>query len=354
VEQITAEQAEPQGSAASEQAASAPDFGALFKAHVFKTEAPQGATQSEASSADPETSAADEQPGVDASQHGTPATSTDGDGTPADATPQSAADQPKLSRSQRKALHQQSDPSGRAAQPATADTSAQTTPSPAPAADPVERVERAVTEGLSRLESLIRAPDPSQTDQSLDAASQAYRQTFGDDQEFGRRALIATRPSGDVYLSADEAAELERWSVNREVKQQIDGNYQRNLAATAIAKAQAHGIDPQSVLSTPQFADTYDVFLAHGKKLGAQEAQQASAARIAKLEAANRQLADENEALLSRAPASARPVLTGGLSASGRAASSADRQSMSGRDLLRRGVEAQTGSGAPRRPGGRS
>lgn len=345
MEQITAEQAEPQGSAAPETAASEPDFGALFRAHVFKQAPPgMGTTQSGASSADLETSAADEQPVSDASLSGSPDTSEDGDGTPADATQSTTTDHPRLSRSQRKALKQAG---ANGSTEATADTSAQ--PEPVTETDPVQRVERAVTDGLSRLESLIRGPSPAQSDPSQDASSKAYLATFGDDQEFARRALIATRPSSDVFLSAEEAAELERWSINREVKQQIDGNYQRNLAAVAVQKAQAHGIDPQTVLSRPQFADTYDVFVEHGKNLGRQEEKQASAERIARLEAANRQLADENEALTQRAPGTARAVLTGGVSSSGRAAALADRQSMTGRDLMRRGMETSPA----RRPGGR-
>jgi hypothetical protein len=42
-------------------------------------------------------------------------------------------------------------------------------------------------------------------------------------------------------------------------------------------------------------------------------------------------------------------VLTGGVSSSSRAAALADRQSLTGRDLLRRGLDTS----APRRPGGR-
>jgi hypothetical protein len=335
-----AEQAEPQGSAAPDSAASAPDFGSLFKAHVFK-EAPQVAPQSEASSADQETSAADEQPDPDASE-GTPGPGTDGTGD--DPEPEGTTDQPKLSRAQRKALKAQ----GSAARPDGTDTST-TEPEASSDADPVRRVERVLEERLGRLETLLATPNPSQTDQSLDAASQAYAEMFGPDEEFERRAQIAIRPSGNQFLSADEALQTERWATNREVKAQVDRQYRTNLSAIVSGKAQQYGIDAQRVLSAPTFDATYDAFFEAGKKAGATEGESKVAERIGKLEAANRQLADELEALRQRAPASARRAIVGG-SPTSSAGALVDRSQLSGRELLLRGLQPRL---QPARPAGR-
>lgn len=340
----TAEQAEPQGSAAPASAASAEDFGALFKAHVFKQAPQSAATQSEVSSADREPSATDEQPATDASLAGTPEASEDGTGDESE-TPeqQGTTDQPKLSRAQRKALKQ-----GQTAATVSTDTSAQAPP--ADDADPVQRVERVLNDRLGRLEALLAAPNPSQTDPNLAAASTQYAQTFGNDAEFQRRAEIAIRPSGDKFLSAPEALEMERWASNREVKNQIDQTYRGNLSAIVVKAAQAHGLDPNAVLSTPTFDDTYRVFYEHGKKAGAQEGTAAVSERISKLEATNRQLADENDALRQRAPAGARAVLKGGFP-TGAAGALADKTGLSGRELMMRGLQPPQ---VVRRPSGSS
>lgn len=364
MEQATVEQAEPQGSAAPARATSAPasgdngaatpaSFGSLFKAHVMERASRNGG-RAAASSAERETSAADEQPAPsdpDASRPG--AAAADVDAQAAD------TEQPKLSRSQRKALRQQA---GQAQeQPATAgdtppaDTSA--TDDGDPVVARVERVERTVAEGLQRLEGLLKTPTPAEADPSLDGESKAYREMFGDDAEFQRRAEIALHGSQrNQYLDVAEADELAVWASNRKAKdfaaQTVNRQYQSNFSAMVMAAAQEFGVEAGAIRKPgTTFRDIFASFVQRGRTERDAELAERDQ-RIAKLEAASRQLADENEALQMRLPASARPLLTGGAATSKRAAAIADRTRQSGRELMLAGL-AKSMTGRRNRPGAR-
>ncbi len=367
MEQATVEQAEPQGSAAPERATSAPasgdngaatpaSFGSLFKAHVMERASRNG-VRAAASSAERETSAADEQPAPsdpDASRPG--AAAADVDAQAAD------TEQPKPSkpsRAERKAMHQ-----GRLKaqeQPATAgdtppaDTSA--TDDGDPVVARVERVERTVAEGLQRLEGLLKTPTPAEADPSLDGESKAYREMFGDDAEFQRRAEIALHGSQrNQYLDVAEADELAVWASNRKAKdfaaQTVNRQYQANFSAMVLAAAQEFGVEAGAIQKPgTTFRDIFASFVQRGRTERDAELAERDQ-RIAKLEAASRQLADENEALQMRLPASARPLLTGGAATSKRAAAIADRTRRSGRELMLAGL-AKSMTGRRNRPGAR-
>ena len=115
-----------------------------------------------------------------------------------------------------------------------------------------------------------------------------------------------------------------------------------------MAAAEAFGIDVQAIQKPgATLRDVFGAFVSHGAK-----AAEAANEKAAKLEAANRLLADENEALRRQAPASARSVLNGGASAASRAASLQDRTTMNGRQAMRAGLAKQA-NGRPNRPGAR-
>lgn len=368
MEQATVEQAEPQGSAAPARDTSAPangdngaatpaSFGSLFRQHVLERAERHGA-RAGASSAERETRAADyEQPApsnADASGPGSPG--GDADERAADAN--TNAEQPKLSRAQRKALNAQRQAASE--QPAAIDPPADTSASEQ-AADPVvarvERVERTVAEGLQRLEGLLKSPTPAEADPSLDGDSKAYAEMFGDDAEFNRRAEIALHGSQrSQYLDVAEADELAVWASNRKAKefatQTVNRQYQSNFSAMVMAAAQEFGIDAEAIQRPgTTFRDIFGAFVSRGEaKLGAD--LDAANAKAARLEAANRQLADENEALQARLPASARSILAGGASSTSRAAALADRARMTGREAMRAGLARQA-QGRPARPGAR-
>ena len=363
MEQATVAQAEPQGSAAGVQDTSAPasgdngaatpaSFGSLFKQHVLER-AERNGVRVGVSSAATQSSAADEQPApssADASGPGASAGDADG------RAPDAATTQRPLSRAERKALAQQK----AAPQPESAPADPPADTSASEQADPVlarvERVEKSVTEGLQRLEGLLKSPSPAEADPSLDGESNAYREMFGDDDEFARRAQLALEPNSKTPLSYEEADELESWAKNRKARDfaatRVNRQYQSNFSAMVTAAAAEFGIEAEAI-SKPgtTFRDIFGAFVAKGEaKLAADLS--AATERLAKLEAANRQLADENEAMTARLPASARPVLAGGASATSRAAAIADRARMSGRQLMHAGL-AKASQGRRNRPAGR-
>lgn len=363
MEQATVEQAEPQGSAAPARDTSAPasgdngaatpaSFGSLFRRHVVER-ADRNGHRAAASSAATETSAADEQPapsGTDASRPGATVAGGDEQAAADAATPAAG-----LSRAQRKALAQQK----AGAQPPVAETPADTSATPPvdPVVARVERVEQTVTEGLQRLEGLLKSPTPAEADPSLDGESKAYRELFGDDDEFQRRADIALHGSQrGQYLDTVEADELASWAANRKARDfsasRVNRQYQSNFSAMVTAAAAEFGIDP-AVLSKPgtTFRDIFGAFVAVGDPQTRADLQ-AATEKAARLEAANRQLADENEALQRRLPASARSILTGGGSSTSRAAAIADRSRMTGREAMRAGLARQS-QGRTNRPAGR-
>lgn len=339
MEQVaTVEQAAPQGSAAPASTDSAPDFGAAYKAHVFKTRTSTPATQPGASSGDAETSAADEQPASAAPPPAGAAPDTDGTGTPEDTSPDTTAAEAgaqKLSRSQRKALKATQD------QPAVSEGDG-------PATDD-HPVVRAVDERLSKLEALLTpAPAPSEDEQ---AYATTYAKTFGDDAEYFRRAQLAVSRSAD--LSLDEQDELERWAGNRYAAELKDVQWKRNLSVAALSAAEAAGLDPQTIVSAPSPAAIFAAFVERGKALAAADADArvvAADARAKKLEDANRLLADEAEALRDQLPAGARRYVAGAVSAVPSASGPPiDRQKASARQLLAAGLNAQIRAGTARR-----
>ena len=332
MEQVaTVEPAVPQtGSAAPESPASEPSFGSLFKARVFKTPPPQQqATQPGPSSGTVETSAADEQQASDAASNGIP--DTDGDGS-SEAATSTSEQQQKLSRSQRKALKasQASD-----AAPASADTSAQ--PAPSEGSDPLSRVERE----LAEVKSLLR-PQAPPTPQEQEYAT-AYSQTFGDDAEYARRAQIAI--SQPAELSIQEQDELAQWATNRKAAELTDVKWKRNFSDAAMRAAEAHGMDPQTLVTAASPRDIFGAFVERGKALASSDADARVAevtARADKLESANRLLADEIEALREQLPAGARRLVVGGVSAQPSVdGPPIDRQKASGRQLLAAGLNRQ-------------
>lgn len=294
------------------------------------------ATRSSASTGT-ETSAADEQPGTDAAVE-PPASSETGTETA------STDPRPKLSRSQRKALRTAEQPAAAtssATEPPPADTSA-------PESDPdpiahVERVERTVSEGLARLESLIATTGKPEGAQSVDPTTEADRRLYGDDAEFVRRATIATRPNATgEYLSDQESRELETWAINRDardrVSAQTDMRYRQNYTALTVANAERHGVDADAVLKAPTFDAIYDAFVDRGRALERESAAARDAERVKEIErltAVNQQLADDLEGYERRSPGLSRGLIHGGMSGSGQAARIADRARMNGRQQIR-------------------
>lgn len=349
VSPATVEQAEPQGSAAPVQDTSTPasgdagaatpeSFGSLYRQRVLERAARMG-DRAGVSSAARETSAADEQPAPNSADVSRPgASDTSGDATAG------------LTRAQRKALK-----TGQEAAPteAAAATDASASESDDPIVSRVASVERTVTEGLSRLEGLLKAPSPAEADPSLDGESKAYRARYGDDEEFDRRARIALSGSATgEYLDATESDELSRWALRREGRDEGRGQYQQAWSSLVLQAADAFGV-PSETISRPgaTLRDVFSAFVEHGATKHAPDLT-AATEKISSLEAANRLLADENEALQQRLPASARAVLTGGTGASSRAAALADRSRMNGRQLMQAGLERQQ-NGRPQRPGAR-
>lgn len=339
MEQVaTVEPAVPQtGSAAPESPASAPDFGAQYKAHVFKTRPSLPATQPEASSGNGETSAADEQQASDVAQVGNP--DTDGDGSPEAAT--QTSEQQKLSRSQRKALKQQAQGSDA---PASADTSAQ--PAVSADADPLVRVERELAEVKSLLQPQA-PPTPQEQEYST-----LYAQTFGDDTEYARRAQIAIAQPAE--LSIQEQDELAVWAQNRKAAELTDVRWKRNLSAAALSAAEAHGLDPQTIVAAASPRDIFAAFVKRGEALADARVAEVTA-RADKLESANRLLADEIEALRGQVPAGARRLVVGGVSAVPSVnGPPIDRNKASGKQLMAAGLSRppRTSNGTRRDAGG--
>jgi hypothetical protein len=343
VEQATVEPAVPQGSAAPGQDTSAPaagdaapasaeSFGTVYRQHVTRRALRQ-AGRAGASSAGTGTSATDEQPAPGTAAASRPGAEDDpGDG----GDPASAP--PSLTRRERKALATgQAGPDG----------------SPDPSDDPivarVDQVERTVTDGLSRLEGLLRPQTPGS--QEPDAGTAAYRRMFGDDAEFERRAQVALHGSQTgQYLSVAEGDELAKWASNREAREFSTRQQQTAFSSLLLQGAEELGVDP-ALLRKPgtTFRQIFDAF---GRAAVGGELTTATE-RIAKLEAANRQLADENEALAARLPAGARSLLAGGQGAVSRSTALADRTRMSGRQLMAAGLERQATPGRRGRPGAR-
>lgn len=360
----TVEQAEPQGSAAPGQDTSAPangdngqaspaSFGAIYRQHVMD----RGARIARAgvSSADREPSATDEQPAASPASASRPGAGTTGVDGPAGVEADSPAspDQPRLTRAQRKALRS-GQPAGDAPpEAATAGTSAPADDDDDPVIARVGEIEQKVTEGLSRLEGLIRpqqaAPEASPDDE--DAV------LFGADDEFSRRAEIALHGSQrGQYLTTEEQDELAVWASNRKARDRTAGRVslqeRSQFSAAILAAAEEFGIDT-AALQKPgtTLRDVFGAFVSQGAtKQGAELT--AANEKIAKLEQANRLLADENEALQGRAPGSGRSVLRGGDAAQSRAAHLADRSRMNARQLMESGLRQQM-QGRRSRPGAR-
>lgn len=369
----TVEQAEPQGSAAPGQdtsasasgdngAATPASFGTTYRQHV-ETRAARQEGRANASSADRETNTADVQPAPSTQGASRPGASTsDVDGTASPDADSAAADKPPpgLSRTQRKAWYtaRANEITLDTADPPATSTAQSVDDNSDPVVARVERVEKTVTEGLSRLEGLLKNPTPAEADASLDGDSKSYATLFGDDAEFNRRAQIALHGSTTgQYLDQTESDELAMWAARREARDFSGGQATRqtqSFFSTAILTAAAEfGIDPGS-LQKPgtTFRDIFGAFVTQGEtKKGAELT--AATEKLAKLEAAIHQLADENEALLKRLPASARSVLHGGASATSRAAHLADRSQMDGRQAMRSGLEQREQRGRSSRPGAR-
>jgi hypothetical protein len=221
----------------------------------------------------------------------------------------------------------------------------------------VAEVVQPLTEGLSRIEGLLqpqRTPDATATG-SPEAA--AYVAMFGDDQEYQRRREIQERGSlTGQYLDVNEADELALWSSHRQAREiataTVNHQYQSNFSGMVLAAAEAFGI-PAETISAPNttFRDIFSAFVSHGKAESDAELTAERAAH-AQTKATMQMLADENEALQQRLPASARTVLAGGAGAASRSAAVADRTRMNGRQLMASGLERQM-HGRSARPGAR-
>lgn len=378
METATVEQAEPQGSAAPTQDTSAPasgtpspasgeSFGSLFRQFAER----KSLSRAGVSSAEQESSATDEQPAPSSRTASRPGAATAGaDGTASvDAEPSSPTTQPRLSRAQRRAQYtgQQGEPSPADASQTDTAGSGQSAQQPAgePTAEPstddpivarVAQVEKTVTEGMARLEGLLKSPSPAEADTSLDPESATYARTFGDDAEFKRRADLALKPNAAEPLSYQEAEELEVWANNREVRElaatRVNRQYQSNFSAMVLAAAEEFGIDASAIQKPgTTFRDIFGAFVSQGETRKSAETV-AAQERIAKLEAANRLLADEIDAVNKRVPGASRSILAGGASASSRAAALADRSKQNGLQTMRNGLVKQS-TGRSGRPGAR-
>lgn len=367
----TVEQAEPQGSAAPSQdtsasangdngAATPESFGSLYKAHVGNR-AQAAASRAGVSSAERESSTPDEQPAASstaASRPGSAAEDVDGEVV---ATDSSAATQPKLSRAERKALKTAQPADGTSSETATADTSTASAvdDDPDPVVARVERVEKTVTEGLSRLEGLLKPQtDPGASDQSQGGPDAIYQELFGDDTEFNRRSDIALHGSTKgQYLDGPESDELAVWASNRKAREftsnRVTSQFQNLFSGMTLSAAEAFGVDAGTV-SAPNttYRDIFSAFVDRGKALSSAELA-AVTDRATKAEARAQLLADENEALLKRLPAAGRGVLGGGQGgAVSRGTQLADRSQMTSSQLMRAGLEKQS-RGRSERPGSR-
>lgn len=279
-------------------------------------------TQHEASSTDAEASAISEQPAADASSE-TPAASPDGTQT----------EQPKLTRAQRRALKQQS--ADTTAGDSTVD--AQDDPDDD---DVIARVER-VDEKLARLEALMTPQ--TQPPPDVQEYANTYAETFGDDDEFARRAEIALRDR--TALSIADENELSVWAANRKAANVTDVKWKRNLSTAALSTASTLGLDPASLLAAPTPAAIFSAFYDAGKSAGSSESGSTNSAReaeltarIEKLERTSRLVADENEVLQERAPAATRGPINGGLSGTTSNGSRLDPNTASSRDLIAAGL----------------
>ena len=341
----TVEQAEPQGSAAPDAAASAPERSPsasspspadrssrdLLRSGIEA----RSAKRPGASSATQETSAADEQPASESSPARGGEASETGADQPTD--PQ----QLRLSRSERKALKTATNAAPATPARPSADTSG-TAPSAQPPSDPIERVERSLADAVARIEARL----PAQADPAVPSQANDNDDYYGDDARFIRLATIATRPgTTGEYLSNEDASWLEEKSLRRETRDrtrlETEQTYRVNQSQIAFAAADAHGIDRQSLLSAPSMQAIYDRFVDQGRALE-REAHSAktaeSAKEIERLKGVNQQLADEVEAYERRLPGFARPLVGGGTSGTARAAQIADRRGMSGTQLIRSGL----------------
>lgn len=358
----TVEQAEPQGSAAPDVAASAPPRDARpQKPSPADTSSrdllrrgleARSASRNGASSATQETSAADEQPASSTSPARDAEASKTGTDQPTD--PQ----QPRLSRAERKALKTaQPEPAPATPATASADTSASPT-APAPE-DRIERVERTLTDALSRIESRLPAPAEPSAQPAAPAQSQEDIDYYGDDAEYIRLANIALRPgTTGEFLDNENSAKLETWTLRRETRDRTNQSaaqvYSLNQSNIALAAAEAHGIDSQSLYSAPSMRAIYDTFVERGRAIereaaAAREAE--SAKEIDRLKGVNQQLADELEGYENRAPGLARSLVGGGMSAYTRGSQIADRAHMSGSQHIRAALAAGPSKS---RPGNRS
>ncbi len=360
MEQATVEQAEPQGAAASGQVTSAQadgdngaatpaSFGSQFRAHVVHR-AQAAASRARASSADPGASSTDEQPAPFDDDASRPGSSPEGVDARADADPSAAPEQPKLTRSQRKALKTNQPPPEGAPAAATGDTSAQDDDHD-PVAARVEQIEKTVTEGFSRMEGLIRPKEETAPGEPDDDA-----RLYGPDEEFARRVDLALKPIDQNTLSVDESEELERWVANRKVRAKAWAEFgpahQAQFSAMFRAAAEEFGVSTEAIANpSATVRDLFAAFVDHGSSSVGTELH-AAKARIAELEAANKLLADESEATQQRMPALARTTLRGGEAAVSRATQLADRSRMSGRQLMGQGISKQM-TGRKGRPGAR-
>ena len=317
------------------------------------------ASRAGVSSADRETSAADEQPApsdASASRPGAGVSTADGtapSGADSSATPQ------KLSRAERKAQYTGQPPASTGSVPA--DTAAPTAePAGTVSDDPVAaRVAEAVKPLVDRLEGLLK-PAEQQTNASAPESpeAQTYRDLFGDDQEYERRREVSERGSlRGQYLDPTESDELALWSSNRKARDFQAGvtnrQYQAQYSAVTLAAAGEFGI-PVEKVSAPgtTFRDIYQAFVDHGASQKAAELDAERAAH-AQTKTAMQQMADENEALKKRLPASAMSVLRGGASEGARAAALLDRTRMTGRQQMAAGLAQREQSGRRNRPGAR-
>lgn len=366
MEQATVAPAEPQGTIGADQDTSAPangdngaatpaSFGSLYRAHVLNR-AQAAADRAGVSSAGTATTTPDEQPAPSDRAVSRPgAVTSDGDDSAAVESDVSAAGQPqKLSRAQRKAAYQATNGTGATA-PETATDDTATAPvadDPDPVVARVEQVEKTVSEGLSRIEGLIRPqPDPASAPPDEETV------LYGPDAEYLRREEISLRGSTrGQYLDPSEADEFAIWSSNRKVRDrtsaQINQGWQEQTSALFLGAAEAFGVDAEAIQKPgTTLRDIFAAFVASGEAKKDAELTAANE-KVAKLEAANKLLADENEAMQQRLPATARTVLSGGAGASTRGAALADRSRMTGRQLMGSGLSTQM-QGRRNRPGAR-
>ena len=329
-----------------------------------------GAGSSVTHPAEPNPSAAPEQPATDASpntssgQTGAENTGASTDGVTTAATPSDTpsepvvADQPKkLSRSARRAAREE-------ARQAAATTG---TPLPDEEEDDddflVSEVQRAVGPLAAKVQELASTitsvTNPGPVPPDVAKLNESYVEKFGDDAVFSELADIKVKNSRVLSLSEDE--QLATWAENRLVRDLQTAKIQRDVSAVLLGVAVQRGVDAEAITRAPNLAAACEAIWSAGHSAGQsattaqlsttqQAAISQASAKQAELTAqltalnstneelkrSNQALSEELEALQQRAPAFARQAISGGLASltNNTGVAPLDPSRQSGREML--------------------